>query len=159
MMWALWFGCAARGPALDAGGKPIGLVGVHDSYEVEAVQPLPEALSQALIETLSRRGLTVQERDIAASVGRTTAQRIEATSGLSLLVETEARFYSQLNGRYRWVVEIDATVAGPDLPAVTETFSVPVYLRFDHEREDDALAQSAPLVARRIGELLDRTLQ
>jgi hypothetical protein len=153
--------CAARAPALDAQGKAVEVVGVLDSYEAVDAASLPEPVAARILEALGERNFapgTVE--GLPAGTGKTTALRIEALGegSLTLLVETNARFYSQLGGRYRWVVHVDATLFGAGRPRETESFDVPVFLRFDHEREEAAVVQAAPIIGRRVGTLVDRTL-
>ena len=55
--------------------------------------------------------------DVAFRMKRTTALRLAVLASaneeaeLLLLVETRTRFYSQLNGRYRWTVDAKISLA------------------------------------------------
>jgi hypothetical protein len=46
------------------------------------------------------------------------------------------------------------SLEGPGAPAA-RSFDVPVFLQYHHEREADAVDAAAPIVARKVGELLD----
>jgi hypothetical protein len=136
-----------------------------DSRQVVAA---PGALSQSIVETLEARNLPVSLLPAelyvdAFSTQRTTAHRLRhlaelpSTPELLVLLEATPRFDSQLNGRYRWVVDITLSVApAQDLDrAQVERFDVPVFLGFHHQRESEALAAAAPVVQRHLGRLLD----
>ncbi|MCB9766526.1 MAG: hypothetical protein H6739_42520, partial [Alphaproteobacteria bacterium] len=79
---------------------------------------------------------------------------------LLVLVETQVEFYSQMNGRFRWTVSVDLSVAPRDdlAQTVSASFTVPVFLQFHHEQEPEALAQAAPVIERQLGYLLDEVL-
>ena len=74
-----------------------------------------------------------------------------------VLVEAVARFYSQLRGQYRWEVSVEATLLDPAKPeeAIVEQFDIPVFLRFQHEREPEALSAAGAELERRLQRLLD----
>ena len=101
----------------------------------------------------------------AFTKGRTTRFRIAhvavaTDADLVLVVEAFARYGSQLNGRYRWTVQVVASVAPGDKPedAVTSEFNVPVFLQFHHEQEPEAVSAAAPVIERQVGHLLDQVL-
>jgi hypothetical protein len=85
---------------------------------------------------------------------RDTRRRVELLHPTrpTLLVETETSFYSELSGRYRWNVHVVASI---EPAGVSESFDVPVFLQFAHEREAEAVSAAAPVIARRVGELVD----
>ena len=76
---------------------------------------------------------------------------------LLLLVETRTRFYSQLNGRYRWTVDAKITLAKREAreEAVSSSIDVPVFLDFDHQREREALVVAGPRIADEVARLAD----
>ncbi len=136
--------------------------------ETRAITQAPEALLSAMVEALESRNL--QPELLAPEVyleaftrQRTTGHRLRHLAGqatgtpLVLLVEATPRYDAQLNGLYRWVVQVSLTLApADDLElAQTNSFAVPVFLSFHHEREEEALAAAAPVVQRRLGHLLD----
>jgi fructose-specific component phosphotransferase system IIB-like protein len=141
---------------------------VLDSTEVQAV---PDALAEGIAQLCSERNLQPTALAPAAYTGefaskRTSQHRLEhvaAQAGgaeLLLLVETTVAYYSQMNGRYRWTVEVDATISPADdlSQAFAARFSVPVFLEHYHEKEAAALEAAAPLLERRLGALLDAYL-
>jgi len=106
-------------------------------------EPAPVALQEKLEVEISKRGLVPQE--VAAPTGDLP----------SLVVESSARFSSQINGRYRWTVAVTATITPTEGPPSTRSFTVPVHLVYYHDKEVEALSEAAPLIARQVGDLLD----
>jgi hypothetical protein len=85
----------------------------------------------------------------------------DTNEDLVLLVETEARWYSQIAGRFRWTVSVDLSLGEVGAPeeSVHQHFEVPVALLFDHQREADAINEATSVIQRRLGELMDLWLQ
>jgi len=81
----------------------------------------------------------------------------EFRDGWLLLVETRPVYYSELNGQYRWTVDVSITLGGASA-LYSRNFEVPVFLRYHHEREADAVNAASPVVARQVGEMLDAWL-
>jgi len=159
-------GCAARAPAPQpsASALPARITGVYTPRS-GGVHTVPDALSSALEDAATARGLSPQPLpdDLDAVFGqrRSTPHRmgwvVEQGAGLAVLVEADVTYTSLLAGRYRWTVTGTATVAMALAPeqAVSVPFNVPVFLRFHHQREADALAEAAPVIAHHVGVLLD----
>ena len=72
------------------------------------------------------------------------------------MVEARARFFSQLEGRWRWVVEVRVGLGptGSMERAVFETFEVPVFLRHQHQGPEAAIDAAAPLIGPKVARLL-----
>jgi glycosidase len=77
-----------------------------------------------------------------------------------VVVEARASFYAQIEGRYRWTIRARLSVARAAALAEvqSEDVELPVVLRFDHQREADALIEAAPMLSRALAPLLDRFL-
>ncbi len=147
---------------------PTALATAAGNLASREVVAAPDPLVQALVDTLEARNLpatllAAEHYAGAFATQRTTRHRLRHLAALPeptellVLLEATPRFDSQLNGRYRWVVDVTLSVApSQDLDmALSETFEVPVFLGFHHQREAEALAASAPVVQRRLGRLLD----
>lgn len=144
--------------------EPVALAGVLTSVDDGASAPLTE-------DTLSRLAAVVQARNLsprslsAPGLAETISaplrlERLAAEAGDAsavVLVEASARFFSQMNGQYRWTVDVRLTVAprGDPSHGSTDGFEVPVFLQFDHEGEPEALSGALPIIERRLGALLD----
>lgn len=139
-----------------------------DSLEVSRA---PEALRASVGESLRERNLNV--RDVAHDTfalsfasNRDTARRLGALAGLAgdaslvVLVESRARYFSQLRGRYKWTVDARISIADARNPSDARSVNVdfPAILEFDHERETAAVGRVAPLIAEEVGVLVDRFL-
>ncbi|MFH1463282.1 MAG: hypothetical protein ABIO70_02745 [Pseudomonadota bacterium] len=136
-----------------------------------AIQPVPDGLSSVIGGLLAARNLTARPLDPASYVApfatrRTSQHRLtlvaEQAQGAEflLLVETTVAFYSQMNGRFRWTVEVEATISpsGDLTQAFSAHFQVPVFLDHVHEKEVEALTAATPMIERRLGALLDAYL-
>jgi len=147
------------------------VVGVLDPQDGGGVTGLPERVTERIGRTLAARDL----RAVPLTTGtfaddfasrRVTGQRVawladgHVSTPLVVLVEAEATYYSQIEGRNRWTVDVTATIASPSAPeeALTSAFEVPVILQFVHEKEPRALEEAAPIIERQLGHLLDQYL-
>ncbi len=140
---------------------------VLDSTEVSGV---PDSLAGGIVGLCAERNLQPSAMQPGSFTEafvskRTTQHRLahvaESTDAeLLLLVETTVAYYSQMNGRYRWTIEVDATVSPRDdlSQAFSAHFQVPVFLEHYHEKEAAALDAGIPLLERRLGALLDAYL-
>ena len=132
-----------------------------------AVIAVPDALSAQVQKALNKVG--VQASPMAVSdypdnlnkrtmANHRAAALVEAgkPSGLLVLVEAEATFYSQLRGQNRWVVRVEATAVSPGSPenAIVRRFDVPVFLNYTHQREAEALTSAGPTISRRVERLV-----
>ncbi len=171
MLW-LMLGCLTRQDVVRAPqATPTVVAPVMGYVDKRAVEAAPEGLTEAVLTELEKRNLppTVVGADRwgeSFETRRTTSHRLEALTDaagaahLVVLVETEASYFSQMNGRYRWTVDVVASVAPSDAPdqALTHELSVPVFLDFYHQREPEAVAAGAAVIGRHVGSLLDAYL-
>jgi len=164
-------GCGPKtsGPvALDAPAQAA-VVGLVAPMDGEVVQPLPDRVSSRLDALLTARNLTPRPvTDGAADLSRlqTTGQRAawlaEQADGAQylLLIESAATYTTQIEGRFRWTVDVTATIAPASDPAAgaSKTFRVPVFLQFAHQKEAAAVAEAAVVIERQVGQHLDQWL-
>lgn len=147
------------------------VIGVLDPQDGGPVTGLPDRVTDRVSRALTARDLTpapLATDAFAADFGnaRVTKQRVAwlakgaGDAPLVVLIEAQALYYSQIEGRNRWTVDVTATIADPDQPeaALTSTFEVPVILQFVHEKEPRALEEAAPIIERQVGHLLDQYL-
>jgi len=133
-----------------------------------AVLPIPSTLQSAVAAVLDARGLSPRPLDDTAlrtglGPARTPPLRLDymvqaaAPASMIVIIETEAVFYAQIEGRNRWVVRVRLTIAPRDAPdqAVVDSFEVPVFLQFLHEKELRAVEEATPLITRRLAAALD----
>ena len=171
--WTLIFVCLlaacapkTAGVATPVKGLPSRLAVTQISMETGAPVAPPAELSKRLETQLKRNGYAVTTIPVEGLPGDFARRRLpahraaaigEQEDGLVVLVESVARFYSQLQGQYRWEVTVEATLMHPSKPAqaIVERFEVPVFLRFQHEREPEALSAAGAEIERRLQQLLD----
>ena len=148
----------------------VAVVTALEPLESAQVQAMPDDVAARIDAAQSARNLRPTAVDPstwegAFTKGRTTRFRVShvavaTDTDLVLVVETFARSGSQLNGRYRWTVQVVASVAPGDRPEdlVTSEFNVPVFLQYHHEKEPEAVSAAAPVIERQVGHLLDQVL-
>lgn len=159
--------CIKPTPPLATGAdRPVAVVGVIDAAGATPAADTPDRFDAALLAEARVRKLApalTEGADVLRTCTdkRTTEQRTEALQGAAptLLVETAPVFYSELNGQYRWSVGVKVTLAVAGHAVQSASFDVPVFLRYHHEREAEAVDAAAPVVARHVGELLDNWLR
>ena len=162
-------GCLASVPPVRL-GKPA-TIAVHLLLEDASGTRLyaPSALLEDLERRLGERNLTVRftsSTELDDPRNRTTTGRLAALGAaapedeLVLLIETRARFFTQLVGRLRWDVDVSLSLEDrdPATPVFARSFSVPAHLFHEHEREPEALSGAWRPVQDALAELLDAAL-
>lgn len=159
-------GCLKQPPAVPAAtNEPVALAALLSSVDDGGTAPAADEVLTRLSAVVQARNLSpraVQAEPLAKST--TGQRRLEllaeagAEASLLVLVESSARFFSQMNGQYRWTVEVRLHVVPRARPeaALTDAFEVPVFLIYDHEGEAEALVGALPVIERRLGLLLDQ---
>lgn len=152
-------------PAVDGGGRAVSVVAVVDAVGDAPTADAPESLDKAIAAALSARKLmptvlSPEQWQAALGPARSSEQREAALAAFSpslpnVLVELAPAFYSELSGQYRWTVGVKLSLAIPDSNTFDAAFSVPVFLRYAHEGESEAVAAAAPVISRRLGEMAD----
>lgn len=147
--------------------RSVHVVGVLDAVCDCAAVDTPSAFDERILDVLRDRGLLPrlhegQDTMRAMTVDRETTQRaVGLMVGFEavplLLVETAPVYFSEMNGQYRWTVAVALTLSDGETFRQA-TFEVPVFLQYHHQREADAVDASAPVVTRRVGEMLDAWL-
>jgi len=80
-----------------------------------------------------------------------------------MMVEARPQFFAPLDGRYRWTVSLRLWIkaTGPKADAaaaLVRDSSLPIFLRYDHERAREALDAAASDTGRFVGKALDAYL-
>ena len=169
LLLMLLAGCMKQPDAVRADrSEPVAVAGVLTSVDDgETATVAAETLSR-LSEVVRSRNLEPKPVESAAlAQSPSTTLRLELlakTAGdatVIVLMEASARFFSQMNGQYRWTVDVRLTLApsGQLVAEVHDDFEVPVFLQFDHEAEAEALIGALPVIERRLGALLDQHLR
>lgn len=92
--------------------------------------------------------------DLRAAVARELAEHGYAAAttppvAATLHLSTETDFFAQVAGRYRWTVRVRATLDRPG-SRVENTWDIPVFMVYDHERDDDAVRAAIPSIERHL---------
>lgn len=160
--------CGPKAPPEFAGETtPVVLAAYQTMMESGDPQNAPEPFVSQLTTLLNRQGLKatilpieqvppgLEKRQVPAFRAAWLSETVGGDQPV-VLVEASADYFSNLEGRYRWEVSVQTAVIDPSRPdeAVQKSFKVPVFLRFPHEDEVDALSQAAPLIERTLRRVL-----
>ena len=157
-------GCAAKNAVVKAPESiAVSLAATRNNLDDRQVLPVPDPLLTRITAQLTQRNLTPQLVPVSdLSEQRLTSRRLSVLSEqgapLVLLVETEAEYTAQMEGRLRWSVQVTLSLDPADGEPTTSAFSVPVFLQYQHQDADDALEGAAPIIERHVGFLLDEYL-
>jgi len=164
-------GCIASTPPVRLASPAT--VGVHVVLERAdgTSVAVPSSVTDVIHEALAARNLI--PTDIPASAFsrslselRATPARVDALRGVApmsdftLLVQANARYFTQIAGRFRWDVEVQLTLTPRGRPeqARTQDLSVAAHLMFEHEGAGDAFKYVHRQLADELALLLDRAL-
>lgn len=159
-------GCMPRVPRQRlAAPAPLALGIVVDPDRSGELFSVPETLRDGLTAELREHNFDPQDVPLTAFGARRLSEaRLAALKDVTqtpwlALVELRARFFSQMEGRYRWEVSAKVTVTRREGAGASDTFVLPVMLSFEHEKEADALSAASADLATRLGALIDGLLQ
>lgn len=164
LILSMFLGCGARVATVKAPvSMDVSLAAARNNLDDRQVMALPEPLLDRISAQLVARNLSPSAVPLSTiSSTRLTARRLAILSDdgapLVLLVETEAMYTTQMEGRLRWTVSVTLSLDPADGEPTTSDFSVPVFLQFQHQDADDALLGAAPIIERHVGYLLDEYL-
>lgn len=168
LLAALLAGCIHRAPQAHLPEPaPIAVVYLADRSGEPLPEPVPVEVETRVVDALRLRNLqpTTVTR-LANLTARTTSQRladlVQEARGAPyvMLVECKVVYFDRIEGRFKWTVYVKLSFARTDAPTqvATREFDVPVFLRFEHEREREALVSAAAQVGERAGRLADEFL-
>ena len=134
-------------------------IAVIDDIDKRTSSSFPKSLQKRLQKELQDRNVNLvfspQLADKLTSQ-RNSTQRAKITEKRPLLlIETQARFYAQLNGFFRWVVEVKIHLWNEKNESFSRTFSIPVFHQFHHERGKEAIIKSETILLRQIHAVVD----
>ena len=169
-------GCAAKqSMVVLETSEPIHIAWILDRHGDMPPEVMPDTAIATIAQSLTERNLqpqaiAVAEQQHALAQMRGSLARLNLVAGDGegalttgswvMLVETQAEYYAQLEGRFRWVVAVQVGLGrtGQLERAALHGFEVPVFLPFVHQKEAEAIEAAAPVIAHRLGQILDEAL-
>ena len=159
-------GCLPKSAPLPAiHGTSVDVVVLQNTPNTTDWAPGPTAVTHALREAFTESGLkastntgTAEPSNTARTFEARFASQKPANDGeLILYVEISARYFSQIQGQYRWVLSghIGASLQkGEELHNTQMPFEFPVFLDHPHEKETAAIEAAVPMLLRHTDRLL-----
>ena len=159
LLWA----CAISKPVLKS-PKPhdLHMLASLDQLDTASSTELPKSLVRSISKRVEARGITVQTLNLNEkySAQRNSIQRAKMYQERPLLViEAQAQFYSQLEGRFRWTVDVLLNLYTADGAVYSRNASIPVFHQFHHQRETESLEAAQDQINRYVDRLLDDYLR
>ena len=160
LLWML--ACQPQVPPKKA-TSPISIqvLAVQDNVLSRNSSKVPPALLQTLKSELSQANIQPNIVELPSSFQsiRQTEQRLEQLSAPVLLIETQAEFFSQLEGRFRWTVSCKLTLMADDKGVLVREFNTPVFHQFHHEREAEAILAAEEVIRQQLRGLIEDYLR
>jgi hypothetical protein len=158
LMYLLWACTPKNSSLMTTEAHDMYTISSLDQLDVRTSLPLPTPLHKQINEALQQRGIgpkSLQPIEGYAEL-RNSNQRIQLFSERPLLlIETNAQFFSQLEGRFRWTVDVRMHLEASDGTIFSRIFSVPVFHQFHHQREQESLEAAQPQILRELNQMLD----
>ncbi|MCC6622360.1 MAG: hypothetical protein IT385_13945 [Deltaproteobacteria bacterium] len=156
----------ARAPERLPTPTPIAVHVWLDGPDASGMTP-PAAFVARLDAALGERNLVpahppspLPARDLVTTDRRLAAVRAAVPEPAhALLVEARVTFFSQISGRYRWDVDVRATIATSASSSRSDTIGVAAFLQYAHEGAPEALDFVARQVVSAVAALVDRHLE
>lgn len=122
--------------------------------EMEEDQSVPTAVSTRLSEVAKVHNISLQLQPTPSDF---EFSKHVGTAAPVLVVESSAEFYAQVNGRFRWEVDVKIDLFDGS-EHITEELVIPVFHQFHHERHAEALEAALPTLERKLHTLLNKHL-
>ena len=155
LLWA----CSVSKPVLKSPtAHDVHMLASLDLLDTANSVELPSSLQKALVSKVEARGITVQMIPLndRYAAQRNSAQRSKIHEKRPLLlIETQAQFFSQLEGRFRWTVDVKLNLYTADGVVYNRTASIPVFHQFHHQREKESLEAAQDQINRYVDRILD----
>lgn len=123
--------------------------------EMSEDESVPTSVSKRLTEVAKEHNVTLQlqptppDFELAKHVGTVTSP--------VLILESKAEFYAQVNGRFRWEVDVKIDIFD-GTEHISEELTIPIFHQFHHERQAEALEAALPTLERKLHTLLNKQL-
>ena len=165
-------GCLSKPTTVKFAQKTVvNVITVTEYFDTEEITAFPKQAVAKLESELSNFNVAVvpvsddslissfaKHRDIKNRIKVIANYQQERQKSVpTLFIEAKARYFSQLGGHYRWVVSGRVTLLntnGEELDSATKEFSVPVFLKHHHQRENQAIIEATSSIEEEIDILL-----
>ena len=154
----LWACSISKAPLKSPVPQDLYMISSLDQLDTRSSVPIPETLQKDITNKIAERGLQLKALTIndRYSSQRNSGMRSKLyTERPLLLIETQAQFFSQLEGRFRWTVEAQISLLAPGGEIFQKTLSIPVFHQFHHQREKESLEAAREQILRSLDRILD----
>ena len=123
--------------------------------EMTEDEAVPTSVSNQLTKAAQQHNITLDLQPTPADFE--IAKHVVDVESPVLVLESRAEFYAQVNGRFRWEVDVKIDIFdGTD--HISEELTIPVFHQFHHERQAEALEAALPTLERKLHSLLNKQL-
>ena len=122
--------------------------------EMEEDESVPTTVSTRLSEVAKAHNISLQLQPTPSDF---EFSKHVAAAAPVLVIESSAEFYAQVNGRFRWEVDVKIDLFDGS-EHITEELVIPVFHQFHHERHAEALEAALPTLERKLHTLLNKHL-
>ena len=123
--------------------------------EMTEDEAVPRSVSNHLAKAAQQHNITLDLQPTPADFE--IAKHVGSVESPVLILESRAEFYAQVNGRFRWEVDVKIDIFdGTD--HISEELTIPIFHQFHHERQAEALEAALPTLERKLHSLLNKQL-
>lgn len=134
--------------------QPVELPSVF-ALQMQDSEPMPTEVQKRLEEIAKIHNVTIQPLSFPQNID--ALSRDDSEQNPLLIIDTQAIFYAQVNGRFRWEVNVDLVLRDGDVQ-LEKTITIPVFHQFHHQREAECLEAALPTLERELHSLLNTYL-
>ncbi len=147
---SLFIACLKSSTVIQS-STPIELPSVF-ALQMQELEPFPDSVGKRLQEIGLSHNVIIQPLELPQNMD--SLSRDNTLQKPLLLIATEAIFYAQVNGRFRWEVNVDLMLKDGETE-LQKSFVIPVFHQFHHQREAECLEAALPTLEREIHSLLN----
>ena len=123
--------------------------------EMEQDESVPTSVSNRLTAVAQEHNITLQLQPTPADFE--IAKHVGSVQSPVWSWRVVLRFYAQVNGRFRWEVDVKIDIFD-GTEHISEELTIPVFHQFHHERQAEALEAALPTLERKVHSLLNKQL-
>ena len=123
--------------------------------EMAEDESVPTSVSNRLMAVANEHNITLQLQPTPSDFE--LSKHVGSIQHPVLIMESKAEFYAQVNGRFRWEVDVKIDIFD-GTEHISEELTIPVFHQFHHERQAEALEAALPTLERKLHTLLNKQL-